>query len=125
MVDFLALEVVVALHDSQLARYGGPAGIRDRGLLESALARPLNARADGVDDPFALAASLAYGLARNHPFLDGNKRTAWASARTFLALDGRRVIVDKAQAVEAMVQLAEGRLDEDAFARWLAGAPSA
>lgn len=118
-MEFLDKDVVLAIHDAQVARYGGLAGVRDMGLLESALARPQNAHAYGVDDVFALAASLAFSIARNHPFLDGNKRTSWASARTFLALNGVRRQPDRVLAVEATVQLAEGRLDEAGFAAWL------
>lgn len=118
-MEFLDRDVVLAIHDAQLARYGGLGGVRDMGLLESALARPQNAHAYGVEDVCALAATLAFGIARNHPFLDGNKRTAWASARTFLALNSMRRQPDRAQAVEATVQLAEGRLGEDDFAAWL------
>lgn len=118
-MEFLDKDVVLAIHDAQLARYGGLAGVRDMGLLESALARPQNAHAYGLDDVFALAASLAFGIARNHPFLDGNKRTCWASARTFLALNGVRRQPDRIQAVERTVQLAEGSLSEEEFAAWL------
>lgn len=118
-MEFLEKEVVLAIHDTQLARYGGLAGVRDMGLLESALARPQNAFAYGEADVFALAASLAFGIARNHPFLDGNKRTSWASARTFLRLNHTVVMVDKATAVEMTVQLAEGRASEQDFALWL------
>lgn len=123
-MDFLEKVVVLAIHDAQLAQHGGLAGIRDEGLLDSALARPQNAEAYGVTDVYALAASLAFGVARNHPFLDGNKRTAWGCARTFLRLNGVRLVPDKVVAVEAMVQLAEGKLSEEGFAVWLKSQPS-
>lgn len=118
-MEFLDKDVVLALHDAQLAQYGGLAGVRDMGLLDSALARPLNAHAYGTEDVFALAATLAFGIARNHPFLDGNKRSALHSALAFLAINGASVPPPTPQMVEVMVQLAEGRISEDDFARWL------
>lgn len=124
-MKLLSLEVVLAIHDSQLARHGGLPGVRDRNLLESALARPRQREAYGESDFHRLAASLAYGLARNHPFADGNKRTAWTSARAFLALNGINLRPDPAAAVEMMVALAEGRLSEDDFAGWLRDQPAA
>jgi len=122
-MDCLEKEVVLAIHDTQLAQYGGLAGLRDEGLLDSALARPQSAEAYGVTDVYALAASLAFGIARNHPFLDGNKCTAWGCARTLLRLNGVALVPDKVAAVETMVQLAEGRISEEAFAQWLAAQP--
>lgn len=123
-MEFLDRGVVLAIHDAQLSQHGGLAGLRDGGLLDSALARPQNAEAYGTTDIFALAASLAFGLARNHPFIDGNKRTAWGCARTFLKLNGIALLPDRAAAVEVMVQLAEGQLSEDDFARWLQSQPT-
>jgi death-on-curing protein len=111
--------VVLAIHDRQLAEHGGIAGVRDDGLLDSALARPQNKRAYGVDDLHQLAAAYAFEIARNHPFLDGNKRSAWVAARTFLMLNGVLLKPDRAESVEQMVRLAEGALDEAAFAAWL------
>ena len=122
-MNFLDQAVVIAIHDRQLAEYGGAAGVRDAGLLDSALSRPQNKHAYGEDDPFVLAASYAFGIARNHPFLDGNKRTAWVSARTFLALNGKALLPDRKEAVEYMVHLAEGSFEEAAFAAWLATQP--
>ena len=124
-MEFLEKEVVLALHDAQLALYGGLAGVRDMGLLESALARPQNSFAYGETDVFALAASLAFGIARNHPFLDGNKRTALHSALTFLMINGAAVPPPTPLMVEMTVQLAEGRASEQDFARWLAQNPLA
>lgn len=118
-MKFLDKGVVLAAHDRQIAEYGGASGIRDEGLLDSALSRPQNKHAYGEDDVFALAAAYAFGIARNHPFMDGNKRTAWVAARTFLVLNGTRLLPDRREAVERMVELAEGQLDEAAFARWL------
>ncbi len=116
---FLDADVARAVHDRQLAEHGGLAGVKDEGLLESALARPLNKLAYGEDDPFALAAAYAFGVARNHPFADGNKRTAWVLARLFLRLNDVPIAFDKADAIRTMVALAAGELSEDAFAAWL------
>lgn len=122
-MEFLDRDVVLAIHDRQLAEHGGLAGVRDGGLLDSALTRPQNRHAYGIENIEELASAYAYGIARNHPFLDGNKRTAWAVARTFMAMNGQRLVPDRAQAVENMVLLAEGLLDEAGFAAWLAGQP--
>jgi death-on-curing protein len=80
--------VILAVHDRQLGEHGGPSGLRDAGALASALARPRNQWGYGEDDPFAPAAAYAFGIARNHPFVDGNKRTAWVAARLFLRMGG-------------------------------------
>ncbi len=122
-MEFVDKDVVLAIHDRQLAEHGGLAGMRDEGLLDSAMARPQNRHAYGSEQLEELAAAYAYGIARNHPFLDGNKRTAWAVARTFLAMNGLRLIPDRVAAVEQMVLLAEGLLDEAAFAVWLGSQP--
>lgn len=124
-MEFLEARVVLAIHDAQLAQHGGLAGVRDAGLLESELARPQHAHHYGVTDVHALAASLAYGIARNHPFLDGNKRTAWACARTFLKLNGTPMVPNRLVAVEVTVQLAQGHLSEADFAAWLQSQPTA
>src|SRR3954451_8614021 len=84
---WLAKADALAIHDRQLAEHGGGAGVRDDGMMESALARPVNRWSYGEDDRCALAAAYAFGIARNHPFVDGNKRTAWVLARLFLALN--------------------------------------
>ncbi|MDH4457421.1 MAG: type II toxin-antitoxin system death-on-curing family toxin [Nevskia sp.] len=122
-MEFLDKDVVLAIHDRQLAEHGGLGGIRDEALLDSALARPQNRHAYDAEVLVALAASYAFGIARNHPFLDGNNRTAWAVARTFMAMNGLRLIPSRAQAVENMVLLAEGLLDEAGFAAWLGSQP--
>jgi len=122
-MECLEAQAVQAIHDVQIATHGGLAGLRDAGLLESALARPRHRHAFGEEDFFALAASLTFGIARNHPFLDANKRTAWSCGRTFLLLNGIRLVPDRAQAVEIMVRLAEGALDEAGFADWLRSQP--
>ena len=122
-MELIDKDVVLAIHDRQLAEHGGLAGIRDDGLLDSALARPQNRHADGIERIEDLAAAYAFGIARDHPFRDGNKRTAWAVARAFMTLNGRRLIPDRVQSVDNMVLLAEGRLDEAGFAGWLGSQP--
>ena len=107
-----------SIHDRQLAEHGGGRGVRDEGLLDSALARPVNRWTYGEDDPASLAAAYAYGVARNHPFIDGNKRTAWVLARLFLVLNGQRLEFDSAGAIAMMLALAAGELEEDVVADW-------
>ncbi len=115
-VDRRALEL---LHDESLAEHGGAAGLRDAGLLESALARPLNLAAYGQPDVHALAASYGVGLAKNHPFVDGNKRAAFLAAGMFLVLNRWRLTATQADATLTMLAVASGQMDEDTFARWL------
>ena len=115
---FLSAELAFAVHERQLAEHGGLAGIKDAGLLESAVSRPLNKHAYGEDDPFALAAAYAFGIARNHPFNDGNKRTAWVMARLFLRLNGISIAFDKADAIGMVLALASGELEESVVADW-------
>ena len=115
---WVAREVVYAIHDRQLSEHGGGQGIRDAGALESALARPQNLVAYGDPDAAALAAAYAFGIARNHGFVDGNKRTAWVIARLFLADNGYRLTYDKADAVRTVEGLAAGRIDEATLAEW-------
>jgi len=112
-------DVVLAIHEEQLAEHGGADGVRDMGLLESALARPQNLLAYGSPDLADLSAAYAAGIARNHPFVDGNKRTAWVVAETFVELNGVEIAADDAGAYETMLALAEGRVDEGAFAAWM------
>lgn len=112
-------EVVLAIHDEQLAEHGGATGVRDVGGLESALARAANLASYGNPDVAALAASYAFGIARNHPFVDGNKRTAYVVAELFLALNGMDLIASDASAVLNMLALASGEIGEDEFAAWL------
>ncbi len=112
-------DVVLAIHEEQLAEHGGADGVRDMGLLESALARPQNLLAYGSPDVADLAVAYAAGIARNHPFIDGNKRTAWVVAETFVELNGSEIAADDAGAYEVMLSLAEGRIDESAFAAWM------
>lgn len=121
MIVWLEKDLVLALHDRQVAEHGGSAGIRDEGLLESALARPqqLHAYRDPPPDLADLAATLAFGLARNHPFVDGNKRTAHVSYRAFLALNGVEFPGLGEEKFLTILALAEGRMTVDEFARWL------
>lgn len=107
-----------AIHDRQLAEHGGPNGIRDKGLVESALARPQNRAAYESPDAADLAAAYTCGLARNHGFVDGNKRTAWIAARVFLADQGMQLTFGKADAVSTMENVAAGTLSERDLASW-------
>lgn len=116
---FLSAAFAAAVHDRQLAEHGGLAGVKDAGLLDSAIARPVQKHSYGEEDLCALGAAYAFGIARNHPFVDGNKRTAWVVARTFLALNDVALSFDKGDAVHTMVALAAGGLDEVGLTVWL------
>ena len=111
--------VLTAVHDEQLAEHGGAAGLRDAGLLESALARPRNLAQYGEPDAAGLAASYAFGLARNHPFVDGNKRSAFVAVELFLHLNGWSLDALDADCVLVMLSLAAGDIDEPTFTAWL------
>ena len=115
---FIGVDIAYAVHDRQLSEHGGLAGIKDAGLLESALGRPLNKHAYGEEDLCALAAAYAFGVARDHPFNDGNKRTAWVLARLFLRLNDVGLAFDKGDATRTMLALAAGQLSEEAIADW-------
>jgi len=110
--------VILAVHDEQLAEHGGAAGVRDAGLLESALARPRNLAHYGQPDACELAAAYAFGLAKNHPFIDGNKRSAFVATELFLMLNGWRLTAGDADCVMVMLRLAAGEVDEASFAQW-------
>jgi death on curing protein len=110
---------LLLLHAESLAEHGGSVGLRDEGLLDSALARPLNLVAYGEPDFADLAASYALGLAKNHPFVDGNKRAAFLSAGLFLALNGFRLTASQVDATQVVLALAGSEINEEAFARWL------
>ncbi len=110
---------VLAFHEEQIAEHGGLAGIRDLPLLQSALARPKNLKAYGSPDVADLSASYAIGIARNHPFFDGNKRTAWVVAETFLLKNGYELTASDRDGVTAMLSVAEGTVSEPEFAAWL------
>ena len=111
--------VVEAAHDELIAEFGGASGVRDLGSLESALARPENLYAYAASDIFALSAAYAFGIVKNHPFVDGNKRTAFLAAHLFLRINGWRLVAAQADATEAMFSLAAGTLAESTFADWL------
>ena len=117
-IVWLLEEAVRAIQERQIAEHGGSSGIRDEGLLLSALARPQNLLAYGQQQPdlAALAAAYAFGIARNHPFVDGNKRTAFVAARTFLLLNGNDLEASQDEKYIAFIQLAEGSLSEDDLA---------
>lgn len=112
---------LMLLHDESLAEHGGLPGIRDAGLLESALARPLNLAGYGYPDLADLAAAYGAGLAQNHPFADGNKRIAFLAVGLFLALNGHRLVTTQLDAIRTILALAGGDLDEAAFAAWIRG----
>ncbi len=114
--------MLVLLHDESLADHGGASGLRDEGLLDSALARPVNRALHGAEPPpdvAELAAAYGHGLVMNHPFVDGNKRAAFLSVGLFLALNGWRLTAGQADATVGVFELAGGGLDEPAFAAWL------
>lgn len=114
---WLDKQALLLLHEESLATFGGASGLRDEGLLESALHRPRDLRdLGGVTDLSALAAAYAYGLCRNHPFVDGNKRAAFLAIGVFLAINGRRLTASPVEAVVAMTALAAGELDEETLA---------
>ena len=116
---WVSQDILLAVHDEQIAEHGGAAGLRDEGLLVSAIARPQHLLAYGNPDAAQLAAAYAFGIARNHPFVDGNKRTAYVAAELFLALNGLVLMADDMSATLTMLQLAAGDMDEDAYAAWL------
>lgn len=115
---WVAPDVARAAHAEQLAEHGGAEGVRDDGLLESAFARPRNLADYGDPDAAALAAAYAYGIARNHPFVDGNKRTAAVVSETFLVLNGHEVTATDAELVVAFLELAAGHLTEEELTDW-------
>lgn len=117
---WLEQEALTVLHDRTLALHGGPSGVRDEGLLESALQRPRNRfHYEGETDICALAATYAVGIASNHPFVDGNKRTAFQAMILFLALNGRPLRADKVEAIRTMLSVAASEIGIDDLADWL------
>lgn len=116
---WLFADLVIAFHEEQLREFGGPAGIRDRGMLESALGRPQNKWTYGETDLAALAAAYAFGIARNHPFVDGNKRAAFLSIITFLGLNDIDFVAPEPEAVVMILGLASGEIEEEGLARWM------
>ena len=111
--------LLLILHDESLAEHGGASGMRDEGLLDSALVRPLNLLAHGDPDAADLAAAYGLGLAKNHAFVDGNKRAAFLAVGLFLALNGYRLNASQADATLTVMALAAGEIDEAEFARWI------
>lgn len=116
---WLRRATLVLLHDESLAEHGGASGLRDEGLLESALARPLNLVAYGSPDVAELAACYGVGLAKNHPFVDGNKRAAFLAVGLFLMLNGKRLVATQAEATLTMLSVAAGEMDEATLAQWI------
>ena len=120
MTVWLSRQIILAVHDEQLRAHGGASGIRDEGLLESALARPLNLAGYGQPDTVELAASYAIAIARNHPFIDGNKRSAYVAMVLFLALNGLTFRpADQADAVITMLRMAAGDITDADFTLWV------
>lgn len=119
-VIWVLFETVLAIHKRQIAEHGGSDGVRDEGLLLSALARPQNLQAysDGADIA-ALAAAYAFGIAKNHPFIDGNKRTALAVMRTFLSLNGHDLDASQEEKYTTFLKMADNRLSEDELVEWV------
>jgi death on curing protein len=116
---WLQRDVVIAIHEAQLAEHGGGTGLRDAGLLDSALARPENLAAYGSPDVADLAAAYGYGISRNHAFIDGNKRTGYVAAELFLELNGYSLAADDAACVMTMLAVAAGDITEVEFAAWI------
>jgi death-on-curing protein len=119
MTVWLDKRLILAIHDEQLREHGGAEGVRDEGLLESALARPLNAASYGEPDLATLAALYALGIARSHPFIDGNKRTAYVALELFLDLNGVDLTASDAEATVAMLDMAAGDLTDEEFTLWV------
>lgn len=118
--EWIELETVHAAHSRSLAEHGGAEGVRDHGLLESAMERPRNRFAyEGVSDPVELAATYMVGLAKNHPFVDGNKRTAFIAGGAFLIINGFRLMAEEADATVTMMGVAAGAINEGALAGWI------
>lgn len=116
---WVSREVLLLLHDESLAEHGGMAGLRDEGLLDSALGRPPNLDHYGTPDIADLAASYGLGLAKNHPFVDGNKRTAFLAVGLFLMVNGQRLVTSQFDATQTMLDVAAGKIDEAALAAWI------
>ena len=116
---WLTPDLMIDIHAEQLALFGGPIGLRDRGMLESALGRPLNKYAYGENDLAVLAAAYTFGLARNHPFVDGNKRAAFAALIVFLGLNDIDFRVEETHATAMILEVAAGNIGEEGLARWI------
>ena len=117
---WISKRALLLLHEESLATFGGASGLRDDGLLDSALSRPLNTHAYKPDSTLAdLAASYGFGLAKNHAFLDGNKRAAFLSIGMFLAINGHKLVADQVDAIQTMLATAGGEIDEQGLAAWI------
>jgi len=116
---WLSTTIIITIQEELLSRFGGPAGIRERNLLESALGRPAQLLQYGSPDIFDLAAAYAHGLVKNHPFIDGNKRISFMAAYTFLAINGQQLTASEEQAVLQTLALAAGETTADNYATWL------
>ena len=116
---WLTPDLMIDIHAEQLALFGGPIGLRDRGMLESALGRPLNKYAYSENDLAVLAAAYTFGLARNHPFVDGNKRAAFAALIVFLGLNDIDFRVEETHATAMILEVAAGNIGEEGLARWI------
>ena len=116
---WLPKDLMLHVHNRQLAEHGGGAGVRDEGLLESALARPQNQFTYGETDVAALAGAYAFGIAKNHPFIDGNKRTAFVACELFLAANGYDLVASDEECLAMMLGLAASEIGEADFAAWL------
>ncbi len=117
--NWIDRSALLLLHDESLAEHGGAPGLRDEGLLDSALARPHNLVAYGEPDTADLAACYGFGLAKNHAFVDGNKRAAFLAVGLFLAINGQRLVATQAEATLTMLDVASGTIDEPTFAAWI------
>lgn len=117
---WLSKKALLLLHEESLAEFGGSPGIRDEGLLESALARPQNTHLYNPDSTITdIAAGYGFGIARNHPFVDGNKRAAFLAIGVFLSINGLRLIADQVDAIRTILALAAGEIDEQALSAWI------
>jgi death-on-curing protein len=116
---WLETRIILAAHDEQLAEHGGAEGVRDQGALESAMARPQNLVAYGDPDVAALAAAYAFGIAKNHPFVDGNKRSALVALEAFLDMNGYELTANDVQCVLIILGIADGSLSESELAGWI------
>ena len=117
---WISKKALLMLHEESLALFGGASGLRDEGLLDSALARPRNTHAYNPDSTLAdLAASYGFGLAKNHAFLDGNKRAAFLSIGMFLSINGHKLVADQVDAIQTMLAVAAGELDQRGLSVWI------
>ncbi|MDI1228585.1 MAG: type II toxin-antitoxin system death-on-curing family toxin [bacterium] len=117
---WISKKALLMLHEESLSMFGGASGLRDEGLLDSALARPLNTHAYNPDSTLAdLAASYGFGLAKNHAFVDGNKRAAFLSIGMFLAINGHKLVADQVDAIQTVLAVAAGQLDERGLSVWI------